>query len=848
MDNIEQRVAQSEPASLTEQLAAPDTESKEKAMPKTALEFEFSEEIGGLTFTEEVPISSPAEEERPEPQKTEKKPLPEPKAEEPRELRDEFILPAGFRSSPERSFSQDKEEEPYRPKGAYVPTFTSASENYRIRGATGTVAPEKTSLKKSEPVSEGALDPTAEIGGSSEVERVVVTLGTDRIEEPVDENITIYKFNSPEELDTERRPIPTAEELMARFEEEREAEIPEEEPVEEPIPQKGEYRMPDPTDSENGDVYRSGYFSETYAPKGAHSVTGGKWGLHTPEQRDAMKDRFLDTFIATRIRLISSLLLLFAAVLFELFSAEAVAFLGFGGSLVATLLIDSQLCLCMLLIALPEAVRGVRYAMRKKAVPELMLITSCLAVAVYTLVAALSTPTAVIHFSVLLGLQTLICITSTLCRVKADYTAFRIVTKNAVKQAVDVRRTRELPRENIALDGRVDEFRSLTARVFEVGTLSDFKENTDNHAESSYNVLLCSFVSLGLALVTAVVSYFVSGWSLVNGATAFALVLIMTPPAASLLLHKLPLLHAARRAGESDSAFVGEGALSDSAAIDVLCYDDTEVFGREDVTVRKVHLYGKAYNMTKAMQQMYALFSVVGGPLGHVFGEALDRKCESATAIRIESDGVSGIADGHPVCAGTEAYMRRHGIRIPDSDGRGHSGVVDSSRIMYGASDGDVYVKFYLRYSFSEEFSMLLPHIKAGGIVPLIYTCDPNINIELLRVLTFGEDIIRVMKKNTPATLEVRKYNHISSGLITLGDKTDVFGLLLLGRSYSAFQRSMAVVELGAILVGGVCAAVISLIGAFNVPAIALAAWHAVLGIGLFIKSRLTFGGRKTER
>ena len=857
MENIEDKVIAEEEVPVAESDRA----------PRTGLVFEFTDEIGGFTFTEEIPIASPAEakeqgaaEEQAKPEPSAPKPTAAAtkKPDEPTELRDEFVLPVGFRSEPRHTPRATDDGDSYRIRSAYVPTFTGVSDSYRMKdekSSSSATAPSRaanaadSANKSARP--ERELDPTAEIGGSTDVERVVVTLGSDRIEEPVDENITIYKFVSPEDTEAQRRVIPTAEELMASLDsaDVAEDEPPSETPAEpEPVRAEGEYRMPDPTDGSAGGVYTPSYASRTEAPRGASLPMEKKGGLATPEQRDAMKDRFLDSLIATRIRLVTAVLLLLGAFLFEIFSVDIVCALGFGGSLTATLLLDSQLCLCMLLLVLPEVVRAVKYLVRKEAVPELMILLSAVTLVVYTLLASFSGAAVLMHFSVLFGVQVLMAIVATLCRVKADFAAFKLAARGILKSVVDIKRTRDLPRENIALDGRVDEFRSATARVFKTGTLSDFRKNTDGHKESSANVILMLCLSLGLALVTAVVSYFVSGWSAVNAANSLALVVLLSSPAASLLLHKLPLLHAAREAEAEDCAFVGERALAECSDVDVLCYDDTEVFGTEDVTIRKVHLYGKAYNMPKAMQEMYALFSVVGGPLCHVFTAALDRKSEPAVGIRIEPDGISGVVDGHTVAAGTEEYMLRHGIAIPDGVGGAKVSVADSTRVMYGASEGSVYVKFIIRYSFSEEFSMLLPHIRSGGIVPLIYTCDPNINLELLRVLTFGEDIIRVMKKDVPQSMEQSVYTHINSGLMSLGDKTDTFGLLLLGKRYGAFQRSQCVPELVAMLAGGVCGILLSLLGAFSVPVAALSVWQIALGVGLFIRSKLVFKPRKTEK
>ncbi len=855
MENIEDKIPETDVKTESNHAQTAESESA----PRTALEFEYTDEIGGLTFNEEVPIVSPAEAESAaeasvtEPVKPKQKKKPEPTV-----LKDEFVLPVGFRSVAKADGSTD-DDSVYRVKATYVPTFTGAVDKYRIKGAprlVDTNAQKEGSNEKIKPVEErtsaSELDPTAEIGGSGRVERVILSAGSDRIEEPKDENITIYKFKSQDENDSERHTVPTTEELMADIAEKtRQEPVTESEQIaEEPeLGERGEYHMPDPTEPNSSDrAYTSSYMTAEEAPKGALTEIDKKNMISAPEQRDAVKDSYLDSLIAARIRLFTAALLLVGAFLFEFFSSQILNFLGFGGSAVATLLLDFQICLCMLLLCLPEIMRALRYLVKGNFVPELMLLLSAVAVSLYTLIAVLTGASVLMHFSILFGVQVFIGIVGSLCKIKADFAVFKLATKSEVKSVVDIRRTRDLPGENIALDGAVDEFKSLTARVFETGCVADFKKNTENNSENSVNVITVLSMSFGVALVAAVVSYFVSGWSLINAANTFALVVLLSGPSASLLLHKLPFLHASREASEDSCGFVGERAIVECAGVDVLCYNDTDVFGTEDVGIRQVHLYGKAYNMAKAMNEMYALFSVAGGPLRHVFASALDRKCEPAVNVEIEADGISGVVNGYTALAGTEEYMLRHGIAVPNAGAKVKSGASDSTRVMYGASDGEVYVRFLIRYSFSEEFSMLLPHLKSNKIVPLIYTCDPNINLELIRVLTFGEDIIRIRKRNVPDTAAKRYYPHISSPVVSLGDKTDIFGMLTLGKKYCAFQSYASTAELITALLGAIGGVVLSLSGMFSVPVAALAVWQFVLSVAVFIKSKLTFSTRKKEK
>ena len=170
---------------------------------------------------------------------------------------------------------------------------------------------------------------------------------------------------------------------------------------------------------------------------------------------------------------------------------------------------------------------------------------------------------------------------------------------------------------------------------------------------------------------------------------------------------------------------------------------------------------------------MSALFMQVGGPLDTLFSNSLDRKCSPASNVEVYDEGIVGVVEGTTVYAGTRDFMIEHGIKLSsDADARFEL-QSDSTKIMYAAENGEAYAKFYIRYSFSEEFSMLLPVLEDYGITPLVYTRDPNVSRRLLMTLTAGSDKIRVMKKNDLCASDDVKYQSVSSSLVSLGNRSN---------------------------------------------------------------------------
>ena len=813
---------------------------------------------------------------------------PEPVAEEPAKLAveepDEFTIPEAFLVNEKYNTPSDTDSSP-RIFRTYVPRFTEASEKYRM---IDDPRPRKDSdgatIRPTEPVrltlEEQLNNPTAEI--EHEVADAVVLVSAP-VKEDETERVSIYKFDADDDealdddaLAREREEIeslisrdsetvdePVADETVEEAESVDESdavyadavEAEEEIVVEEETPVLRTTTLPDPDPKDYSVIDYSpkkpanaGIF---HAPEGASDLLVDPSKSHFEfthtTQRDGFKDKFLDSLMSIKIRLFA--ILLFTAVLF---GYETVAAFGIFESAVNSLnfssatlgVIDLVFVIGLFMLVLPEIALSVKQLMMGKITSELMLVPSFIAVAVYSLVLAFS-PTAgnVILLGFVFAVSVLCAVSAAYFRLKGDFTAFKVVSKNGEKRIVDKKLTRELTEENMALDGLVDEYSSRTARIFRAGFVTDFFKRTASTSEDSKHILNVMSISAGVALVTALITLFVAG-SVVSALAAFALVFLLGCPALTLVSHKLPYYSAQVHALTEESTVVGETAYDEFAEINVVTFEDTEIFGPDDVNLKK--FYSDSYSMEKAMQQMCSIFSVTGGPLKNIFENALDRRVKPSPAsdIVIDEDGISAEVAGHRICAGSEKYMRRHGIAMSEVSSRVDSGI-DTTKVMYAAEDGVVYAKFYIRYSFSEEFTMILPMLKEQGLIPLIYTRDPNVSNELLQILSAGSDCMRVMRRyNITATDDVM-YRNVSAGIVTYGDKMNAINVILLAKKYKALIARTKNVEMYAMGAGLGLGALLSVLGMFTVPSFVFGIWHliwvAILGIaakGVFSKDK----------
>lgn len=861
----------------------PADEKIEEALKKTAteakpdsrgsVEYEFD---GGLVFldmTKEQSSDGEGKKKSPAEAPTEKAPEKE-KPEEKTEsapIEDEFTIPDTFKID-EKYNTPPTPDTPTTIWRTYVPKFTDVSDTYRMQNdprPRPRTEPKKETAPEAEQVHverTNTPDPTAELDEAHDEAVEVNVSGKDT---DFSDSLNVFKFSQgtsatadPERertVDDERRDI---NDLIASAK--REEPMPEEldeegDDAEEvifevrPEPPKT-YTIPDPTDNlhvvDYGKSSRSSAKYVTPDPDGVSEEPSknekrrlGRTEFNSQAERDSIKDAFLDSLMSVKIRGIAAMiiglfLIIFENILVTTYQKELTT-MGIYGGLIA--IVDLFFAATMYVLALPEVVRSFKYLTHGRLIPELSL-TAALAVDVfYTAVVVFAGEMSYPLYGFLFGTLAIATILSAYFRINADFTAFKVVSRNTEKHILDTKLTRTLTEENMALDGAIDEYKSRTARIFRAAFISDFFKRTSKVSENTMSTLISLAIAFGASLITGVVSYFVSYGDATGAASGFALVFLLALPSFSVLIHKLPYFDAQNAALEEESTLVGETSYNDFSSVDVIAFDDTDIFGAEDVNLRRFMLYGDSENMERAMKQMSSLFAAVGGPLDIIFKKTLERRAHPASDITIEADGISGNVDGERIEAGTEEYMLRHNILIPDATGKREVGS-DTTKIMYAAENGEVYAKFYIRYSFSEQFTMLLPALKAEGIVPLIYTRDPNISGELLKTLSAGSDCMRVMKKYDPISSDEGKlYRRVSAKLVTYGDKINAINMVLLTKKYKKFSERLSGTELYATAIGAALAIVLALCNMTTIPAVIFALWQISWCIVLRIASKNTF-------
>lgn len=794
----------------------------------------------------------------------------------------EFALPDVFRVN-EKYQRELPPQESTRIYTTYVPRFTGASDNYRMKNdprprPSVNEPVEKTAVKaehvvNSEEKSEPRVAPTAEPKTPEGTETVVVSIPEKGGESLEGESFSIFKFRDEgaeekrptEEENSNRRAL---EELKARQAERRareEAERLEREAAEREAArvQRGvklspeDYTMPDP--DEAAPRVKRGRVDADYEvphgiPKDGSSHTGKTTEFSRAVQRDRFKDRFLDRFVSVGIRLTLAVILSLALLFIENYSLLGVNLKSVLPWIESTptvvSVIDLQLSACIFLLALPEVLRAVGALRERVLVPELSLAVSFAVLVAYTVIKVVFRYATAPELGFIFAVSATSSLVAAFLAKRTDFSAFRFISEEGEKTVLEHEPTRNFPRTMLALDGAVDGYRSNIQKSFRTSFVCDFFKNARRRAESTARNLVMLISSLLLALISATVAYFVAPSGAIETAVAtFSLVAVFTVPAFSMLLHKLAYRHASLEAEAFGTVTVGEDALTENASVDVIAFEDKEIFGEDDVNLKRFAFFGSEENMNKYMRLVASLFESVGGPLSLIFSRTVDRRFSPASDIVIENDGVFGKVDGQRVAVGTAEYMLRQGIRLPEDNDRAYGIGVESTKVMYGAESGIVFAKFFIRYSFSEGFASLLPELKEERIVPLVYTSDPNITVELMRTLTMGTDSVRVMKRTEPSTYAERVYPRLSADTVTKGDPLSSARSVLVAKKYKRFVKGLGKAELAISAFSAAAAAAVGILFAFGtVPSGAFGLFSVLTSLVLGMQSKRKFSTTKKNK
>ena len=262
----------------------------------------------------------------------------------------------------------------------------------------------------------------------------------------------------------------------------------------------------------------------------------------------------------------------------------------------------------------------------------------------------------------------------------------------------------------------------------------------------------CSVMMAGVYPVVLIVSLISASIAAVRGAftdsdpinvafCALCAVLVTGIPITGLLSLEVPLSRMSSRLRRSGALLTGWNAVDKFSSTDAFAINTTDLFPRGSIRVRKSF----AVNDMEIEEITSIAASVLmnsGGALGEVFGELIrdDAKLrQRVDSITYETElGITAWVKDKKVLVGNCNMMELHRVLIPGG-GLARLGEFEAMRkndcfqMLYVAVNNRLMGVYMLEYKAAMSARNAILQFIEDGTGIMIYTCDANINIQLIK-------------------------------------------------------------------------------------------------------------------
>ncbi len=339
-----------------------------------------------------------------------------------------------------------------------------------------------------------------------------------------------------------------------------------------------------------------------------------------------------------------------------------------------------------------------------------------------------------------------------------------------------------------------------------------FKKQIVNPTASKNSIKMI-VASLTVSLIVGIFAGVVK--STYIGVCAFSAMSLISLPVNALFSTSLPFYFSSKKAGKTQTAYIGEAACDTYEKAGVISFDDTEVFPPRLVKVSSIRTYGDN-RIDRVILYMANIFSKVGGPLSFVFANSIQNIDDfgvEAQVVEQFSNGLNVRIDGREVLVGTGDFLRLYDIEAP-FDNIDESFTHSLGAIMYMALDGALAAKFYIKYSINRSFEPLLRAFYDAGICVGIKSSDPCVTDELVKANLKGSNYPVAVIKN-PKRNDAQAVGESTEGAIVSLSSVHNFliGFVRLDNLRNVY-RSNTYISIVSALIGVALSAVLAFTGA----------------------------------
>lgn len=254
-----------------------------------------------------------------------------------------------------------------------------------------------------------------------------------------------------------------------------------------------------------------------------------------------------------------------------------------------------------------------------------------------------------------------------------------------------------------------------------------------------YPVMLA--VSLLAALIAGVRGYFLESDPVNTALSAFSAAMVTAVPVTGMLGLEIPLNRLTGKLRRSSTLFSGWNAADKFGDTDAFAINTTDLFPRGSIRVRRSF----AVNDMEIEEITSLAASVLvnaGGALAEVFGELIRddaRLRQPVDSITYETEmGIAAWVKDKKVLVGNRTMMELHRVVIP-AGGLARLDEFEAMRknetfqMLYVAVNNRLMGVYMLEYKAVLAVREALRQLIEDGSGIMIYTCDANINIQLLK-------------------------------------------------------------------------------------------------------------------
>ena len=400
-----------------------------------------------------------------------------------------------------------------------------------------------------------------------------------------------------------------------------------------------------------------------------------------------------------------------------------------------------------------------------------------------------------------LALGVLITIISEYMSLKRDIYSFNIVSSKRIKYFISEIPQDEESLERTAFAEYIDED-SNVSRVSKATFIDGFFHRTK---ESTRTVPILRAI---LPLPVAIAIFFFLFSTFVRqdpflGLTSGYLSLMLSTPAALLLVSAVPFYRASKIAYEQGGAIIGEDSLEDYSDVAAISFDDKDVFPSGGVKIRSIKVYNNN-RIDRVIYNVASLFKHIGGPLADVYSIATkDFECsDDVEIVDIQNDGIEAVISGKHVFLGRESFLVRNNFTpvLDVEDQRIEQ--TSNTTITFLVTNDEIAAKLYTSYSIDPGFAAIAKQLYRAGMCLGIKTFDPGIDDELLaRFIDLSRYPVKIIKCRS-MTDKLTTEEKADSGIVSKKSARSLLKTLSLCEKVNSSAKTGTFVAMLSVIIG----------------------------------------------